>query len=357
MTQEWINRIALAWELRYRIKQAHIMLDRYGSATEVITQHPTLLSIEAMRNAEAEVQFIEQHHIEVYFCRDANYPQRLAQCMDAPIILYSKGKVNFDPKYAVSVVGTRSPSERGKDWCRKFVLDLAAKLPEITIISGLAYGIDVTAHKAAIEAGVPTIIVPAHGLDRIYPSVHRNIAVQSLTKGGIATEYIHGTEPEKHHFVARNRIIAGLADALVVVESKTRGGSLITAQMAIDYNRDVFALPGRYNDISSDGCNRLIQKNKAQLITSADDLLSAMQWGEGQTTRSIHNHAEKLFDLNPTQQLLFSKLKETEDGWHVNQLVLETKIPYHEVASELMMLELEGIVKGLPGGMWRLIES
>lgn len=356
MTQEWLNRIALAWELRYRIKYAHSLFEQYSSATEIISHHPTLLSAEAIRNAEQEATFIQQHNIKMAFFKDANYPYRLAQCIDAPIMLYSKGALNMNPKHAVSIVGTRTPSERGKEWCRKFILDLAAQLPELTIISGLAYGIDVEAHKAAIEAGIPTIIVPAHGLDRIYPSIHRNIAVQSLHNGGILTEYIHGTEPEKHHFVARNRIIAGLADAVVIVESKAKGGSLITARMAQDYSREVFTLPGRYNDRTSEGCNCLIQQQRAQLITSADDLLFFMQW-ENAKIINKQPTIEIPFDLNATQAILLNKLRESEDGWHVNQLVLETHLPYQEVASELMMMELSGFVKGLPGGMWRALEN
>ena len=355
MNEEWLNRMALAWELRYRVKEAHKWLDEYGSATEVIVNHPNLLSIEARQRAEDEAKFIQQHRIKYTFFRDSDYPYRLAQCMDAPLVLYSKGNVDINPKHAVSIVGTRMPSEHSKDWCRRLVLDLAEKVPELTIISGLAYGIDVVAHKAAIEAGIPTIIIPAHGLDRIYPSVHRSVAVQSLEKGGILTEYIHGTEPERHHFVARNRIIAGMADAVVIVESKARGGSLITAQMAQDYNRDVFALPGRYSDVTAEGCNTLIKQHKAQLITAADDLIREMQWDISADVQHIRT-PEIVFDLNNTQQAIINLLRQTEESWHVNQLVIETQLPYHEIAAELMMMELNGIVKSLPGGMWRIVE-
>jgi DNA processing protein len=249
------------------------------------------------------------------------------------------------------------PSERGKDWCRQLVLDLAAQVPDVIIVSGLAYGIDVVAHKAAMESEISTIIVPAHGLDRIYPAVHRNVAVQALNKGGILTEYTTGTEPERHNFVARNRIVAGMADAVVIVESKAKGGSLITAQMAQDYNRDVFALPGRFNDANSEGCNTLIKMQRAQLITSAEDLIQAMQWQteNKQPTQTVM--VELLHDLTNIQRQLWEKLSESEDGWHVNQLVMELQLPYNEVAAELMMMELKGIVKGLPGGIWRRVEK
>jgi DNA processing protein len=246
------------------------------------------------------------------------------------------------------------PSERGKDWCRRLVLDLAERVPGLTIVSGLAYGIDVTAHRAAIEAGIPTIIIPAHGLDRIYPSVHRQVAVQSLDNGGILTEYSCGTEPERFNFVARNRIVAGLADALVVVESKQKGGSLITADMAVDYGRDVFAMPGRPDDECSAGCNDLIKHNKAQLIEGAEDLIAAMQWQVETKQPKQTTMVELMVELTATQRQLIDLLRETEEGLHINQLVMETQLAYNLVASELVMLELDDVVKSMPGGMWRI---
>jgi DNA processing protein len=234
------------------------------------------------------------------------------------------------------------------------VLDLAAQVPDLTIVSGLAYGIDVAAHRAAIEAGIPTIIVPAHGLDRIYPAVHRNVAVQSLDKGGIVTEYTCGTEPERFNFVARNRIVAGLADAVVIVESKRKGGSLITADMAMDYGRDVFALPGRVEDECSAGCNDLIKRNKAHLIEHAEDLIKNMQW-EKQTAQAIQTQmVELLHNLSEPQQKLYDLLREAEEGLHINQLVMETQIGYNIVSAELVMMELQDVVKSMPGGMWRV---
>jgi DNA processing protein len=234
------------------------------------------------------------------------------------------------------------------------VLDLAAKVPDLTIISGLAYGIDVTAHRAAIEAGIPTIIIPAHGLDRIYPSVHRQVAVQALDNGGILTEYSCGTEPERFNFVARNRIVAGLADALVVVESKQKGGSLITADMAVDYGRDVFAMPGRPDDECSAGCNDLIKHNKAQLIEGAEDLIAAMQWQVETKQPKQTTMVELMVELTATQRQLIDLLREAEEGLHINQLVMETQLAYNLVASELVMLELDDVVKSMPGGMWRI---
>ncbi len=355
MTQEWLHRIALTIALRNQPKNARALLDTYGSATAVVERHPELVNRDAKHRAEQEATFVEQHGIQTYFYQDEHYPYRLAQCADAPLVLYSKGNMNVNPKHAVSVVGTRKPSENGKEWCRRFVLELAQQVPDLTIISGLAYGIDIVAHRAALEAGIPTLIIPAHGLDRIYPALHRNVAVAALEQGGILTEYPHQTEPERYNFVARNRIVAGLADAVVVVESKSKGGSLITAQMAQDYSRDIFALPGRYNDENAAGCNRLIQQNRAHLITSAADMVEAMRWEQEKPIAVQTTISELLCDLNDSQRLLLDKLRKGEDGWHINQLVIETHISYNEVAAELMMLEVEGLVRSLPGGIWRAL--
>ena len=354
MREEWLNRIALTWANKTRPRQVRALLDRYGSATEVVGRFGEMVNREAMEHARKELEFIEKHNIGTYFYKDTNYPYRLANCVDAPIILYAKGNVHLDNKHMLSIVGTRMPSERGKDWCRRLVLDLATQVPDLTIVSGLAYGIDVVAHKAAIEAGIPTIIVPAHGLDRIYPAVHRNVAIQSLDKGGIVTEYTCGTEPERFNFVARNRIVAGLADAVVIVESKRKGGSLITADMAMDYGRDVFALPGRVEDECSAGCNDLIKRNKAHLIEHAEDLIKNMQW-EKQTAQAIQTQmVELLHNLSESQQKLYDLLREAEEGLHINQLVMETQIGYNIVSAELVMMELQDVVKSMPGGMWRV---
>ena len=354
MREEWVNRIALTWANKTRLRGIRHALEVCGSATEVIKQHGELVSHEALAFARKELEFIEKHNLQMYYFRDENYPYRLAHCVDAPLLLYAKGHVDVNPKHIVSVVGTRMPSERGKDWCRQLVLDLAAQVPDLTIVSGLAYGIDVVAHRAALEAEIPTIIIPAHGLDRIYPAVHRNVAVQALDRGGILTEYTCGTEPERFNFVARNRIVAGMADAVVVVESKQKGGSLITADMAVDYGRDVFALPGRVGDVCSAGCNDLIKRNKAQLIECAEDLIAAMQWEIKPNKPVQTSMLELVCELTDQQLQLVNLLREAEDGLHINQLVMETQLAYNLVSSELVMLELQDVVKSMPGGMWRV---
>jgi DNA processing protein len=222
-------------------------------------------------------------------------------------------------------------------------------------VSGGAYGIDITAHRTAIKEGIPTIIVPAHGLDRIYPYNHRPEAVASLEHGGLLTEFPSETEPIAAYFVQRNRIVAGLADAVVVVESRERGGSLITAQMAADYSRDLFAFPGRPSDPSSLGCNQLINRHKAQLIDGAEDLIAAMGWKtRTEVSQPVQTQLIGLMDdLTPTQQTILTKLQEAEEGMHINLLVMELELPYSDVSSDLMLLELQGLVRSLPGGIYR----
>ena len=312
---------------------------------------------ESLARAEQEVEWIEEHGIKVWTLADENYPYRLRQCPDRPLLLYSKGNIHPSDGHIVSVVGTRQPTQRGKEMTENLVRQLHEQLESVTIVSGGAYGIDIAAHRAAIQCGIPTIIVPAHGLDRIYPYQHRPEAVAALERGGILTEFPSGTEPLAGYFVQRNRIVAGLADAVVVVESRERGGSLITAQMAVDYNRELFAFPGRPTDTSSAGCNKLIRCNKAALITSAEDLIVAMQWTRRNTlAQFVQTEIIGLRDdLTPLQQNLLTKVQEAEEGMHINLLVMETERPYSEVASDLMMLELQGLVRSLPGGIYRFV--
>lgn len=351
--------IALSLLFRSRLRQSLSLVGHYGSAEEAWRHLNEPGMNEALAQAEREWNWINAHGIRVWTLTDEDYPYRLRQCPDRPLVLYSKGNVHPSEGHIVSIVGTRRPTERGKELTNAFVRDLAARLDSLTIVSGGAYGIDIAAHRAALQYGVPTIIIPAHGLDRIYPFRHRPEAIASLERGGILTEFPSGTEPIASNFVQRNRIVAGLADAVVVVESRDRGGSLITARMASDYNRELFAFPGRPDDISSAGCNQLIQASKAQLITSADDLIETMQW---KTTTVSHNPADTqttmvglLDDLTPDQQTLLSKLNEAEEGLHINLLVMETERAYSDVSSDLVSLELQGLIRSLPGGIYRLV--
>ena len=349
--------IALSMLYRNRLRIALQLLDKYGSGEEVWrTLDEPEMSV-CLDRAAHELEWIEEHGIRVWTLADQNYPYRLRQCPDKPLLLFGKGNLHPSDGHIVSIVGTRQPTQGGKELTETLVRQLHEQLESVTIVSGGAYGIDITAHRAAIQYGIPTIIVPAHGLDRIYPYQHRKEAVASLEHGGLLTEFPSGTEPLAGYFVQRNRIVAGLADAVVVVESRERGGSLITAQMAVDYNRELFAFPGRPTDVSSRGCNKLIRANKAALIDSAEELIEAMQWAKRNAApQPVQTRIVGLLDdLSSPQQVLLQKLQEAEDGMHINLLVMETERPYSEVSSDLMMLELQGLIRSLPGGIYRFV--
>ena len=307
---------------------------------------------DALKRANEEIAFVQKHAIQTYWFEDDNYPAILRELPDAPTLLYSKGNLHLNG-HMLSIVGTRNPTDRGKQLCEQFVRDLAARVPDLTIVSGLAFGIDVCAHKAAIENGLQTIAVPAHGLDRIYPIQHRNIAVQILQNGGILTEYMSKTEPEKANFVARNRIVAGLSEATVVIESKARGGSLITAGLALDYSREVFAFPGRPSDLWSAGCNNLIRTNGAMLINNADELIEELGWDSKPQPVQTSLEAALFADLTPEEQRLMDCLRQNDDGIHVNSLCENLQSPYSDVSAMLFSLEMKGLVRPLPGGRYR----
>lgn len=352
-----LHQLALAYLYRNRLSSAHQLLDHYGSAADVWQHIDEPDMKKALTIAERELEWMEKHGIQSCFLHDEAYPYRLRQCPDAPLVLYCKGNVEPNKGKFLSVVGTRTATDRGRELTRSIILDLKQLVPDLTIVSGLAYGIDIAAHKAALEAGLPTIIVPGHGLDRIYPQLHRNVAVEALKEGGILTEYMSGTEPIGANFVARDRIIAGLADAVLVAESKVRGGSLITAQMALDYDRQLFAIPGRPSDEQSKGCNALIRDQKAALVETAEDLVMAMMWETAQVKQPVQTEMVDLWqDLDDTERVILQKLREQEDGIHVNLIVMECGLSYAVVSSTLMMMELKGIVKGLPGGIYRTLK-
>ena len=353
--------IALSFLYATRLRKSLSLVEHYGSAEEAWRHIDEPGMAQAMERAQREWEWIQAHGIRVWTLEDEDYPYRLRQCPDKPLLLYGKGHLRPSDGHIVSIVGTRKPTERGKELTERLVRDLHERLEGVTIVSGGAYGIDITAHRTAIQCGIPTIIIPAHGLDRIYPYRHRPEAVASLEHGGILTEFPSGTEPLAPYFVQRNRIVAGLADAVVVVESRESGGSLITARMATDYSRDLFAFPGRPEDLSSKGCNQLIRDQKAQLIDNADDLIAAMSW---QTTNDQRTKSKEqgqmtlialLDDLTPQQQTLLQKLQEAEEGLHINLLVMETELPYSDVSSDLMLLEMQGLVRSLPGGIYRFV--
>lgn len=307
-----------------------------------------------LARADKEVAFIEKHSIRVLGLGESDYPQSLAECPDAPLMLFTKGNIVPNKGHFLSVVGTRRATDRGRQICHDLLSELMSKVPDLTIVSGLAYGIDIAAHRTALEAHRPTWIIPAHGLDRIYPPQHRNEAIAAMEHGGILTEYMSGTVPEAGNFVARNRIVAGLSAATLVVESAERGGSLITARIAQSYGRDVLAVPGRPSDAASAGCNNLIKQNRAALVETADDVIAAIGW-EVATQAPAPQQLSFFPTLSPLAEKLLAVLRTADDGIHINLLVMETRETYAQVSAALFEMEIAGVAKSLPGGIYRAL--
>lgn len=308
----------------------------------------------AFERARREQAFIEKNRIACLTMDDPAYPSRLRECADAPTLLFYKGNASLDPPKVISIVGTRHATDYGKELCRSFLRDLQQWCPGILVISGLAYGIDVHAHRAALEFGSPTVGILAHGLDRLYPPQHRQTAVQMTQHGGLLTEFLSGTTPDRQNFVKRNRIIAGMCDAVIVVESATKGGALITADMADAYHRDCFAFPGRSYDLCSQGCNALIRDNKAALIQSAEDFVKAMRWDEG--VENVQPVQRQLFpDLTEEEEKLVRILQASPEGVLINDLTASTGIAVNKLYALLFGMELKGVTKSLPGNRYKLL--
>lgn len=310
---------------------------------------------EVFRKAEKELSFVERNNISTYFINEKNYPHRLRDCVDAPVILYFKGDCDFNKEKVISIVGTRKSTSYGNNFCESFLETLSSALPDTLIVSGLAYGIDIQAHRMALKYSLPTIGVLAHGLDLIYPSVHRQTAKEMILNGGLLTEFPSQTEPDKHNFVRRNRIVAGMADAVIVVESDEKGGSLITSDIANSYCRDVFALPGRMTDKYSRGCNKLIASHKADLFQSTEYFLHQMGWDDQSAKKKKAPRQQDLFlVLTAEEQSVVDKLKEQE-ALHIDQMARELSVPAYQLFTTLLELEMKGVIKNLPGNMYSLI--
>lgn len=319
----------------------------FGSQTAAAIKRP-----EVLLQAEKELAFIEKNQITTYFLTDENYPKRLRECPDAPVLLYYKGNANLNASRIISIVGTRHATEYGRFMTDELIRTLSASFPELLIVSGLAYGIDVCAHRNALKYGLPTVGVLAHGLDRIYPPAHRSVAVEMLSHGGLLSDFPSGTEPDKPNFVKRNRIVAGLAEATIVVESAEKGGSLITADLAFSYGHDVYAFPGRVNDPNSKGCNAMIRQNKAGLITSASDLISALCWDVKPEVAPTPVQAE-LFFKEDDRAGMVAKLLREKGELHIDQLAVAMNLPVRELSTLLFELEMNGRVKALPGNIYK----
>lgn len=294
--------------------------------------------------AEEEFLFAEKNGITIIPFLDKSYPARLHHVESAPIVLFYKGNQDLNHTRTVAIVGTRTPTEYGKMMCEKIVEGL--KPYNVLLISGLAFGIDVTAHRKCVEWGIPTLGILGHGLDRIYPQEHKSLSSKMINNGGVLTEFTSGTNPDRENFPMRNRIIAAMSDGVIVVESKRKGGSIITAEYANDYNKDVFALPGPVTEEKSEGCNKLIKQNKAHLLESAADMAYIMRWDDMDSGRAIQ---KQLFvELNEKETILVNILK-TEKEAPIDRITYKAHLTPSETASILLELEFKGLVRSLPG--------
>ncbi len=306
---------------------------------------------DVLARAEQEIEFISKNGIICLFYLDDNYPKRLRNCNDAPIVLFTKGNANLNESRIISMVGTRNATNYGKERCDSFIKTLAERQYPVLVISGLAYGIDVAVHKACLKHKVPTVGVLAHGLDKLYPSLHQPVATKMLENGGLVSDFVSGTEIERQNFLQRNRIVAGLADVSVIVESAEKGGALVTADIANSYNRDVCAFPGRADDTFSRGCNKLIKNNEALMIESFEDVELLMGW-ENRTEKPSVIQKQLFVELSESEQKIVDYLNKGEQMIDIISKTCE--MPVSRVSALLLDLEFKGLVASLPGKVFRL---
>jgi DNA processing protein len=311
-----------------------------------------LLRWRGFEQAEAEIRFIEKHLIDPVFLTDKSYPQRLLHCFDPPSLLYYRGSASLNSKHTLSIIGTRNHTDYGRTITEQLITGLSTH--QVLIVSGLAFGIDALAHRSALKQGLDTIGVLAHGMDTIYPHQHTTLAKEMLQQGGLLTEFRRDQKPDKHNFPRRNRIVAGMADAVVVIETAIKGGSMITAELAHNYNRDLFAVPGKITDNKSSGCLRLIQQNKAILFTNAAELVETMGWLEKK--KQPRNTQKTLFvDLTAEERSIVQVLGEKEN-MSIDEIYLQTGLSSSTVAAAMLNLELLVLVKSLPGKRYQLLD-
>jgi len=301
--------------------------------------------------ADEELKFIEQNNIEFTYFKDKNYPEKLKQCLDAPILLFQAGNIDIKNKRIISIVGTRKVTTYGTAFCERLIEELAPVNP--IIVSGFAYGVDITAHKAAMKNNLQTIGCLAHGLNQIYPKVHKKYVASIEENGGFYTEFFSSDTFDRNNFLKRNRVIAGISEATIVIESAEKGGSLVTADIANSYNREVFAVPGRATDSQSQGCNTLIKTNQARLITSAADVIYLLGW-QPENEIKKPQQTQLFVELTDEEQIVFNFLKE-KDKELLDSIAIGCKIPTYKAATILLNMELKGVVKPLPGKLFQLI--
>lgn len=364
MPSELVYRIALTQVPQIGTVQARILVEKFGSAQAIFEARRSSLEqtegigsvraaqLRGFRDfsiAETEAAFLERYNIKALFLTDPDYPSRLLHCYDPPTLLYYKGTADLNATRTIAIIGTRNNSEYGKQLTEKLLAELQPH--NITVISGLAFGIDAIAHRQALVQQLPTVGVLAHGLDHIYPLQHQPLARQMVKEGGgLLTEFCSYEGPDKHHFPVRNRIVAGLSDAVVVVESGQKGGSMVTAELANGYNKEVFCFPGRTTDPGSAGCNLLIREQKAQLITKPAELVEAMGWNSGKT--NAPKQAVLPLHLSASETALLTLLQQKE-VIHLEELLATVPISSGETAAALLSLEMQGLVKALPGKQFR----
>lgn len=372
--QEKLHALTLARMSYFNIPVMRELLRRAGSFTAIAENHGNIRDIvpecpqrtaqqlknisELQARAEEEMAYADEHGIQILTLTSDGYPERLKECDDAPIALFYKGSAQLNAKRVVNIVGTRHATQYADDCIRRLVEGLKTLCPEMLIVSGLAYGVDIMAHRHSLEQGIPTVGVLAHGLDTLYPSRHRETANRMVENGGLLTEHFTRTNADKVNFVRRNRIVAGMSDATILVESAAKGGGLITCSMASSYNRDVFAFPGRIGDEYSIGCNNLIMTHAAQMITSAESLVKDMGWEADAQLAAAHQQGieRQLFPaLDPDAQAIVDALAEKNDQ-QMNLLAMDTRLPINRLTALLFELEMKGVVKALAGGTYHLIK-
>lgn len=366
MNNDLLYQVALTLIPHIGPVQARILVEHFGNAKDIFEANKSTLgrlegigevragAIKQFNDfsiAEEEIKFIEKFNITPLFITAPGYPKRLLNCYDPPTILYYRGNADLNTSKIIAVVGTRDKTEYGKQLAEALITGLAHQ--PVLIVSGLALGIDAVAHKAAVKNQLPTVGVLAHGLDKMYPFEHTQLSKDIIKHdGGLLTESRSKTKPGKHNFPARNRIVAGMSDAVIVIETGIKGGSMITAELANGYHRDVFAFPGRVNDVKSEGCHYLIQNNKASLITSADDLINVMGW-QDTVVKPSQVQRELFTRLSPDEKRIVDLLKEKE-SMHIDELNLRAGISNSLVASAILNLELQNVLISLPGKLYKL---
>jgi DNA processing protein len=317
-----------------------------------ITVAESIVKNNVLSRAEKEIKFLEKQKVTPLFFLDKKYPERLKHCADSPVMLYYKGNADMNIRKVIGVVGSRNATDYGKKVCNKMIEELAPL--GVMVISGLAYGIDIHAHKAALQSGLNTIGVLGHGLDRIYPAIHEPTAEKMIDQGGLLTDFMSDTKFMPENFPKRNRIVAGLIDALIVIEAAKEGGALITAEIANGYNRDVFAVPGRVGDRYSEGCNNLIKLNKAALVNSGKDIIYFMGWEEKKRKKTENIQKQLFVELSEDEKKVVDLLNGTE-SISVDMISIKINLQASKVAAILLNLEFMGIIKCLPGKMYKIL--